>query len=346
MRILLLVKTQYEKMSVTIYEVAERAGVSSSTVARILRGDVKESQARSAETARRVRRIAQEMGYRTNHRARAFSRGKTHSIGLIYTDDRWIFEGVNTQVVNSAVRQLQAEGYHMVFIPVDQSNSWEEIVCGGQIDGALTFQPLPPAVTTAMRDRRLPLVSLGDDSDASLSQVLVDDYAGAYAAVRHLIQLGHRQMLFYVHESIKPHCSVRDRQRGFEAALAEEGIDAKEVMWGPEDEAIFMLAQGSDPPTAVLCYSNLESTLLVHGMWQYGIQVPADVSLIGFNDLFHTRHMTPPLTTVAFDADRIGEVGAKLVLKSINTDFAESHPTVSTIKPKLIVRGSTGPVKK
>lgn len=332
-------------MSVTIYEVAERAGVSSSTVARILRGDVKESQARSAETARRVRKIAKEMGYRTNHRARAFSKGRTHSIGLIYSDDRWIFEGVNTSVVNSLVRALQADSYHLVFVPVDDSNSWEEIVCGGQIDGAVTFQPLSDVVSKALDERQVPLVSLGDDSDATVSQVLVDDYAGAYAAVRHLVKLGHRRLLYYVHESVKPHCSVSERQRGYEAALAEEGIEAREVMWGPEEEALSMLVQGEQAPTAVLCYSNLESTLLVHGMWQYGIQVPADVSLIGFNDLFNTRYMTPPLTTVAFDAEKIGELGAELVLRGIRADQLERRSIVRTIKPKLIVRGSTGPVK-
>src|SRR3972149_4920323 len=119
------------RMSVTIYEIAERAGVSSSTVARILRGDVQGARRRSAATAQRIRRLAREMGYRPNVRARAFSRGRTHGIGLLYTDDAWIFEGVNTEVVNSLVRSLQREGYHLVFCPVDQSGSWGEIGRGG-----------------------------------------------------------------------------------------------------------------------------------------------------------------------------------------------------------------------
>ena len=106
-------------MSVTIYEIAERAGVSSSTVARILRGDARNSYRRSVETAERMRQIAREMGYRPNLRARAFSRGRTRGIGLLYTDDAWIFEGVNTEVVNSLVRTLQQEGHHLVFCPID-----------------------------------------------------------------------------------------------------------------------------------------------------------------------------------------------------------------------------------
>ncbi|MGD9637004.1 MAG: substrate-binding domain-containing protein, partial [Pirellulales bacterium] len=93
------------------------------------------------------------------------------------------------------------------------------------------------------------------------------------------------------------------------------------------------------------CYSDLESTLLVHGLWQVGVSIPGDVSLIGFNDVFGTRYMTPPLTTVGFDAAKIGEMGAQLVLKDSGSTAEEKQPTVFTIKPKLIVRGSTGPAK-
>jgi LacI family transcriptional regulator len=130
-------------MSVTIYEIAERAGVSSSTVARILRGEDRTSYRRSAETAERVRQIAREMGYRPNLRARAFSRGRTRGIGLLYTDDAWIFEGVNTEVVNSLVRALQNEGHHLVFCPIDDGGAWQDIVLGGQNDGGVVFQSLP-----------------------------------------------------------------------------------------------------------------------------------------------------------------------------------------------------------
>ncbi len=212
-------------MSVTIYEIAEQAGVSSSTVARILRGDDRSSYRRSAETAERVRRIAAEMGYRPNQRARAFSRGRTRGIGLMYTDDAWIFEGVNTTVVNSLVRCLQGAGHHLVFCPVDDQGAWEDIVLGGQIDGGVVFQPLPSEVAQAVRERKLPLVLLGDDSDPSLSQVVVDDFAGAYAATKHLVGLGHQQVMLFIHESVKPHCSVPETSRRLLHRAARSGLD-------------------------------------------------------------------------------------------------------------------------
>jgi DNA-binding LacI/PurR family transcriptional regulator len=330
-------------MSVTIYEIAEQAGVSSSTVARILRGDDRSSYRRSAETAERVRRIAAEMGYRPNQRARAFSRGRTRGIGLLYTDDAWIFEGVNTTVVNSLVRCLQDVGHHLVFCPIDEQGAWEEIVLGGQIDGGVVFQPLPREVAQAVRERKLPLVLLGDNSDPTLSQVVVDDSAGAYAATKHLLGLGHERVMLFVHESVKPHCSVQERLDGYRAAMHEAGLTTRELVRVSEADAVDALVRGDSRPTAVICYSDLESTLLVHGLWQIGLQIPSDVSLIGFNDTFATRYMTPPLTTVGIDAAKIGELGAQLVLKDLESSDGPKQPTVLTVKPNLIVRGSTGP---
>jgi LacI family transcriptional regulator, galactose operon repressor len=331
-------------MSVTIYEIAALAGVSSSTVARILRGDVKGSHRRSAEKAKRVRKLASEMGYRPNLRARAFSRGRTHGIGLLYTDDAWIFEGMNPEVVNSLVKALRQSGYHLVFAPIDESGSWEEIVLGGQIDGGIVFQALPADVSEAVRDRQLPLVLLGDNSDATLSQVVVDDFAGAYDATRHLIELGHQRILLFVHDSIKPHCSVEQRHEGYRDAMAEAGLDTMESLLTPEEDAVEMLLRSDAPATGVICYSNLEATLLVEALWEHGVSIPAEVSIIGFNDMFATRHMTPPLTTVGFDAARIGELGAELVLKEIESS-SKRQSTVLTIQPKLIVRRSTGPLR-
>jgi len=332
-------------MSVTIYQIAERAGVSSSTVARILRGDDRKSYRRSAETAERVRQIAREMGYRPNLRARAFSRGRTRGIGLLYTDDAWIFEGVNTEVVNSLVRTLQLKGHHLVFCPIDEGGAWQEIVLGGQIDGGVVFQTLPADVARAVRERHLPLVLLGDDTDPTLSQVVVDDFGGAFAATKYLVGLGHERVMLFVHESVKPHCSVQERLGGYRAAMDEARLMTLELVRVHEGDAIDAFVRGDARPTAVICYSDLESTLLVHGLWQVGLAIPGDVSIIGFNDVFATRYMTPPLTTVGFDAAKIGEMGAQLVLKDSETSADRKQPTVFTIKPKLIVRGSTGPAK-
>ena len=214
---------------------------------------------------------------------------------------------------------------------------------GGQIDGGVVFQSLPAEVLAALRERELPLVLLGDNSDPTISQVVVDDIAGAYAATKHLLGLGHKHILFFAHRTVKPHCSITERLAGYRAAIDEAGLERHECVHVAEEDVVDILVRANDRPTGIVCYSDLEATLIVHAMWQYGVSIPAELSIIAFNDLFATRYMTPPLTTVGFDAAKIGELGAQLVLDDIGTPREKRQPVVMTVKPKLIVRGSTGP---
>src|SRR5262249_4351379 len=158
-----------------------------------------------------------------------------------------------------------------------------------------------------------------------------------YAATKHLLGFGHQRILFFVHHSVKPHCSISERLAGYRSAMCEAGLTPQECVNAPEEDAIDILVRGNDRPTGIVCYSNLEATLIVHAMWQYGVSIPADLSVVGFNDLFATKYMTPPLTTVGFDAAKIGELGARLVLDDMRTPREKRQPVVMTVKPKLIV---------
>ena len=331
-------------MPATIYDIARQAGVSSSTVARVLRGDTKGDRKNSAERAARIREIAHTLGYRPNLRARAFSEQRTKGVGLLYTDDAWVFEGVNDKVLQGLVRELRKYDHHLLLVPIDDSGDWEEVVLGGHVDGCVTFQFLPELVRAGIRDAELPCVLLGDNSDPDLPHIVVDDVNGAYLAARHLIALGHRRIGLYVHSTVKPHCSIQERRQGFEQAMREDGLEP--LFWHcGDDEMISTLVRGGERPTGLVCYSDLESTLITHAMWQYGLRIPSDLSLIGFNDKFATKYMTPPLTTVGFDANRIGTLGAQMIIRSLTgeedeADGAASHKSV-LIKTQLIVRGST-----
>ena len=295
----------------------------------------------SAERVAHIRRLADKLGYRPNVPARSFSEQRTKGVGLLYTDDAWVFEGVNDHVVQGIVKELRKNGHHLLMVPVDDQGAWEEVVLGGHVDGCLTFQYLPEHVRSSIRAAKLPTVLLGDNSDPEIPQIVVDDHGGAYAATRHLIAQGHRRIGMFVHSLVKPHCSIAERRQGYEDAMAEHGLQSR--FWhAPEDEIIDVLVRGADRPTGLICYCDLESTLVMHAMWQYGLSVPKDLSVIGFNDIFATRYMTPPLTTVGFDAGRIGELGAQLVLKEINAKIETKSPKVVTVKTKLIIRGVHG----
>ena len=327
----------------TIYDIAREAGVSSSTVARVLRGDTKGDRKDSAERAARIRQIADNLGYRPNLRARAFSEQRTKGVGLLYTDDAWVFEGVNDKVLQGLVRELRKHDHHLLLVPVDAGGDWEELLLGGHVDGCVTFQPLPDPVRNGIRAAALPCVMLGDNSDPEMPHIVVDDVTGSYSAARHLIALGHRRIGLYVHSTVKPHCSIQERFQGFETAMTEEGLEPN--FWHcPEDEMIAVLTHGGGArPTGLICYSDLESTLIGHAMWQYGLKIPNDLSLIGFNDKFATKYMTPPLTTVGFDANRIGTLGAEMIISSLTGENSKGTPVPTSVqvKTQLIVRSST-----
>jgi LacI family transcriptional regulator len=330
-------------MPATIYDIARVAGVSSSTVARVLRGDTKEGRKDSAERAERIRRIARQLGYRPNLRARAFSEGRTRSVGLLFSDDAWVFHGVNDKVVQGLVQELRKERHHLVLAPLDEHGDWEQVVLGGYVDGCVTFQPLSPVVRRALAGADLPCVLLGDNSDPELPHIVVDDHGGAYAATRHLISLGHQRIALFVHAEVKPHCSIDERRRGYEAAMREHSLTPQ--FWHvSEAEAIEQLLRERERPTGLICYSDLESTLIANAMWHYGVQIPRDLSLVGFNDKFATEYMTPPLTTVGFDAHRIGVLGAQMILSHLGDEGESSDAARSQrIMTRLIVRGSTAP---
>jgi DNA-binding LacI/PurR family transcriptional regulator len=217
------------------------------------------------------------------------------------------------------------------------------VVLGGYLDGCVTFQPLPQQVRRALAQTELPCVLLGDNSDPDMPHIVVDDHGGAYAATRHLISLGHERIALYVHSKIKPHCSVGERIQGYQSAMGEHGLHP-ELWHTGEAEAIERLIR-SDRPTALICYCHFEATLVMNAMWHYGVKIPGDLSLVGFNDVFATEYMTPPLTTVGFDAQRIGVLGAEMIVRSLSGEGFEADGAERShrIKTRLIVRGSTAP---
>ncbi|MCC6492736.1 MAG: LacI family DNA-binding transcriptional regulator [Pirellulales bacterium] len=329
-------------MAVTIYAIAERAGVSSSTVARALRGDVKSLSGRSAERAQRIRKLAKEMGYQRNWRAQAFSRCKTHAVGLFHTHTAWIHEGTMGEIAGGFTMGMRDHGYHVVIVPYDSEGEWHELLRDGRLDGIAISHYLPDDAREAVEESGLPRVLLMDKTIRTWSCAVADDEGGAYLATRRLLHLGHRRIAMYLHDSIRKHFSVDDRHAGYEKAMKEAGLqDAIRFCHLPEEELPRVLFAGDDRPTAVLCYCHVEAMAVYLAAWQHGVKIPDDLSVIAFNELQFAHYMTPPLTTMAFNTAHIGRVGANLLVRQIETKDAEPERVVLT--EKLMERLSTAP---
>jgi LacI family transcriptional regulator len=329
-------------MAVTIYAIAERAGVSSSTVARALRGDVKSLSGRSAERAERIRRLAKEMGYQRNWRAQAFSRCKTHAVGLFHTHTAWIHEGTMGEIAGGFTVGMRDHGYHVVIVPYDEEGEWHELLKDGRLDGIAISHYLPEDARLAVEESGLPRVLLMDKTIRTWPCAVTDDEGGAYAATRRLIELGHKRIDMYLHDSIRKHFSVDDRHAGYEKAMKEAHLQEAIRFWHiSEAEMANVFFRSSERPTAVLCYCHVEAMAVYLAAWRSGVRIPDQLSVLAFNDLQSTRYMTPPLTTMAFNTSHIGRVGANLLVRQIeNEDF---EPERVVVTEKLIERQSTAP---
>jgi DNA-binding LacI/PurR family transcriptional regulator len=332
-------------MSVTIYEIAEKAGVSSSTVARVLRGDVKGSSQGSAAKVARIRGLAKEMGYRRNWRARAFSRCRTHAVGLFHTHSAWICEGTMGEVAGGFTDAMHEQGYHVVVVPYDKKGDWRELLRDGRFDGIAVSHFLPNDAIKVIDEIGLPRVLLMDKTVPDWSCAVTEDEAGAYAATKHLIDLGHRRIGFYLHDSIREHYSVEDRHAGYQRAMIEASLGEEVRFWhASEDELPGILVHDSQPPTAVVCYCHVEAMAVYLTAWQHGLRIPDDLSVVGFNDLQSTRYMTPPLTTMGFGTRHIGRLGADLLVRQIESDDAEVERVF--VRQSLVERSSTAPPRE
>ena len=330
-------------MPVTIYEIASRAGVSSSTVARVLRGDVKGASRGSAKKIAHIRGLAAEMGYQANWRARAFSRCKTHAVGLFHTHTAWICEGTMGEIAGAFTGAMHDLGYHVVIIPYDGQGQWQELLKDGRLDGVAVSHYITDDARQALVDSGLPRVLLMDKAE-DWSCTHTDDVGGAYTATKHLIELGHRSIGMYLHDSIRQHFSVDDRHAGYERAMAEAGLAGQTRFWHLAEDRLGEVLLGPDRPTAVLCYCHVEAMAIYQFAWQHGISIPGDLSVIAFNELQASRYMTPPLTVMGFNTTHIGRVGADMLVRQIEATEPVEPEHVEQAST-LIARQSTAPPK-
>jgi DNA-binding LacI/PurR family transcriptional regulator len=333
-------------MSVTIELIAKRAGVSPSTVARALRGDVKGAQQRSSQKVDEIRRISEELGYRPNWRARALSRGSTRTVGLLYSNPMWIYEDPMNEIAVSFTEYLQSLEYDLRLIPVSEDEHWKELVYGGAVDAVAFLLSIPDGAEELVGNRDVPVVLIGAKSESDdAPYVIPDDLAGGYLATRHLIGLGHKRIIYYVCDTIREHYSVEDRRIGYERAMREAGLTDQISTWhfGIDEAMARLLAP--DRPTAMVGYCHVEALRVTHGAWSQGLVIPTDLSLITFNDMSMTQYMTPPLTVVRFDTAEIGRLGAKMLVDRIRQG-PQAQIENAVVRQRVVVRGTTAPPSK
>ena len=327
----------------TISDVSKRAGVSRSTVSRVVSGNgyVSEANRKTIEVA-----IA-ELGYRPNTMARALRSNRSNVIGAVVVDIGTpyfanIIFGVQRAIRPAGKSLMVSSGY------ADQEQEARAIVemVDRSCDGIVLYleRPMRPDVVEIVRKAKIPVVSIGHDHcPLSGGRVLLDNFEGARTAMRYLLDQGHRNIVYL---SGDPEIGdAKDRLRGVEAALAEIGmtLDDIEVQAGlfHEDfghEAGRALLRRRRDFTAVFAGADVIAAGFYLALGEAGLRVPQDISVIGFDDGYHAKFMSPPLTTIRQEPDALGREAANQLLSLLTG--SETGPLQSLVGTSLVVRSS------
>ena len=329
-----------------IFDVARRAGVSASTVSRSLRGSSKVSE----HTRERVLRAAAELRYVPSPAASRLASGRTHAIGVIVPfATRWFFSEVLTGVEGA----LREAGYDLLLYNVGdaagRARFFATMPLRRRVDAVLAVaSSLDPAEQEALRSLQVPLAAVGGPLPG-FSRVGVDDRAGAVMAVRHLVLLGHRDIVMISGEPADPvgRATTAARRAGFQAALAEAGVDGGpdrliSQPWGVAGgmRAVEQLLARRTLPTAIFAESDEMALGALQVLRRAGLDVPGRVSLVGFDD--HEMAPAGDLTTIAQPVRRQGELAAGWLL-SVLAGREPDGPVELVLPTRLVVRGTTGP---
>ncbi|WP_128656015.1 LacI family DNA-binding transcriptional regulator [Paenibacillus sp. 598K] len=318
---------------ITIKEIAKLAGCSFSTVSKALN----DSPLVKEETKRKVLRIAEQYGYRRNLLARQLVSGKSGMIGLIWQD---VDNPLYAQLAMRLFQMFQRHGYETVMMmsPPEQAADWfrQMRVDGLIFWGDVEAHALQLSKRLALLDT--PLLVVGSNTHLPVHALQIDRKAGIYAAVEHLHALGHRR-IGYIGDG-KP-----VKERGYREALLDFGLrlhpgDVLEggMSWEEGYEAIRRLDAADGLATAYIGGNNLVTRGALRAFAERGIAVPAEVSLIGYDELPEMAYAEVPLTSVGPPLEEVAERTVEMMLTMVRQD---GEPQSRTIKPVLHIRSST-----
>ena len=353
---------------VTLQTVADKVGVSRMTVSNAF----SRPDQLSAELRRKILAAADELGYvGPDPAARALARGSAGTIGVVFTESVGdaFRDPVAAAFLGAVATALGPSGHGMTLLPSTGA--------GGSIpardiamDGALLYACTGDSQALDwLQRRRLPLVFVDQAPIEGASSVLLDDRAGSAEAARHLLELGHRRVGVIVTAwgSMGPDDPARlapDAARAGDGYVSRERVDGWMSELGPAgadvlavemydntelhaEPAARLLLDRPDRPSAVLCFSDLVAWSVLRVARELGLDVPGDLSVVGYDDSPLARRTDPALTTVQQDLDAKGRATATLleheIARSRGLPGAPDGPEHVTIPTRLVVRASTAP---
>lgn len=327
---------------ITINDVAEKAGVSRQTISRVLnnKGDVNDS------TRKRVLRIIEELDYQPSIQARSMVTRKTNTIALLIPD---ITNPFFSEIVRGIERTVRATQINVLLFSTDEDISREvsciQLAQNYNVDGIILCSPrLDEVNLRKLLPDKWPVVLLNREMEQMdrVYSILVDAQTGEYTAAKYLLDLGHRRIGILVGP---PHAdSSLKRLEGYKKALEDYGIPINEELIlhvDSRNDHIYEHAQLliKRNVTAILAYNDMTAAKVIQSCTELGLEVPKDVSVIGFDGIPISRLVNPRLTTMELPLYEMGETIANTLMKMINGQETLNKPTA--VLPLLKIGHST-----
>lgn len=336
-------------MASTLEEVAQLAGVSRSTVSRV----INDHPSVRPETRERVWQAIRQSGYQPHAVARSLVTNRTQIIGMIIpeTVTTLFTDPFFPLLLRGATEACNAHHYQLLLSlfndSVDREEMYQRVLRRGYLDGVIVASaslndPLVPAL---LRDR-IPFISVGRYPNEKVHYIDVDNLGGAQMAVEHLIRLGHQRIATIT--GPLDMVSGQDRLEGYRQALKAHRIPVEEelIVEGDYTENGGMAAMQrllSASPDAVFVASDMMAIGALKALRQAGWQVPQDIALVSFDDVPIASAIEPALTTIRQPIERMGSLAVEMLLSRLESSAGKEAPAQRIILPtELVIRASCG----
>ena len=326
----------------TIYEVADKAGVSLSTVSRVLNGKTTVNPALKAK----VEEAMLALNYRPNSIARSLATSRSDSVGILVSELNSPFFGDLMQAVELTLRAADKH----VIITVGHNNleteqDAVEFLIGRNCDAIIMHaEAMSDEYLKTLNSSRLPISLVNRQVDGvGEGCIVLDNEKGGYLATQHLISLGHKNIGYISGPSDK--CDANQRLAGHKRALKEAGIAFTpnlvfEGSYTEEDgkAGLLELLSGDSPFSALVCANDWMASGAMSCARDLGMNLPQDLSIVGFDDAVFAHHVFPRLTTVSNPISDMAAMSARHIL---NVVYGYKDEVQTLFKPSLIIREST-----
>lgn len=336
----------------TIRDVAREAGVSVGTVSNVL-NDI---PCVSEKKVKQVKDAIEKLGYRRNNLASQLRSNVSNTIGLIVPD---ITNPFYSEIARGVDDEAHRQNYNVFLCNKDRSEKLERELVNSLsakcVDGIIILKPrISAALVRKIRDERCLLLFDTADGTSGDGVLNVDDVSGARIAAQKILQYGHRKVgLIYESDGS---FSSESRKSAFLREMSDNGIP----MPGEYCQKGYFTVEGGmdgfarlmrlpDPPTAVFCINDRMAVGALYQAKNMGLEVPGDVSVVGYDDIPEAKWTSPALSTVCHPKQVLGEICAKMLFSQIakknNRIFVDENIDLSVLKPFFVERVSLGPVR-